>query len=147
MRGKILDSCASWLNTPYQHQMSQKGVGCDCLGLIRGVWRDIYGHEVADALPPYSPDWAERGAHEALIEGLSRSLMPIDAHAARAGDVVVFRLKSGVAAKHCAILSDGLGLSDPHATIIHAYWGHAVVRSYLHPFWARRVAACFQFKV
>ena len=30
---------ARWIGTPYRHQASLKGVGCDCLGLVRGVWR------------------------------------------------------------------------------------------------------------
>ena len=34
-----------WLGTPYRHQGSLKGVGCDCLGLVRGIWRELYGEE------------------------------------------------------------------------------------------------------
>ncbi|MFD0934795.1 peptidase P60, partial [Methylobacterium trifolii] len=30
-----------WLGTPYRHQASLAGVGCDCLGLLRGVWRGL----------------------------------------------------------------------------------------------------------
>ena len=56
-RAEILRSVRSWLDTPYQHQASAKGAGCDCLGLIRGVWRDIYGAEPL-AVPAYTPDWA-----------------------------------------------------------------------------------------
>ena len=36
---------ASWIGTPYRHQASLKGVGCDCLGLVRGVWRAVIGAE------------------------------------------------------------------------------------------------------
>jgi NlpC/P60 family putative phage cell wall peptidase len=31
-----------WIGTPYRHQASLKGVGCDCLGLLRGVWREAW---------------------------------------------------------------------------------------------------------
>ncbi len=30
---------SDWLGTPYRHQGRRKGVGCDCLGLVLGVWR------------------------------------------------------------------------------------------------------------
>ena len=36
-------SARGWLGTPYHHQASLKGVGCDCLGLLRGVWREVIG--------------------------------------------------------------------------------------------------------
>jgi NlpC/P60 family putative phage cell wall peptidase len=37
---------------------SLRGIGCDCLGLLRGVWRAVYGKE-PEAVPAYSSDWAE----------------------------------------------------------------------------------------
>ena len=43
------------------------GAGCDCLGLVRGVWRDLYGAE-PETPPPYTPDWGETGETELLIE-------------------------------------------------------------------------------
>ena len=38
-RRAILTEARDWIGTPYQHQASLKGAGCDCLGLVRGVWR------------------------------------------------------------------------------------------------------------
>lgn len=143
MRERALAEARSWIGTPYAHQMSLKGEGCDCLGLVRGVWRGCGGAEVW-TLPPYSGDWAERGATEALKDGLSRYLKPVDLAAARPGDVLVFRLKDGVAAKHAAILSEG-GIDDPRAAIIHAYWGRAVTESWLKGWWRRRIVAAFAF--
>ncbi|MEE8633091.1 MAG: hypothetical protein V3S93_01305 [Methyloceanibacter sp.] len=46
-----------WLGTPYHHQASVKGVGCDCLGLVRGLWRELCGPE-PEAMPRYTRDWA-----------------------------------------------------------------------------------------
>lgn len=60
----IVAEALTWLGTPYRHQASVKGVGCDCLGLVRGVWRAVYGSE-PEAAPGYTPDWAEaRGARD-----------------------------------------------------------------------------------
>ena len=42
-----------WLGTPYVHQASARGAGSDCLGLVRGVWRALYGAE-PERPPAYS---------------------------------------------------------------------------------------------
>ncbi len=42
---RIVASARGWIGTPYVHQASTKGAGCDCLGLLRGVWREINGAE------------------------------------------------------------------------------------------------------
>ena len=44
-RAEIVRAARSWIGTPYRHQASLKGVGCDCLGLLRGVWREVVGAE------------------------------------------------------------------------------------------------------
>lgn len=129
---------ADWLGTPYQHQASQKGWGCDCLGLIRGIWRELYGPE-PEELPPYSPDWAEVGPSENLMEAAARWLIPAVGGAVCAGDVLLFRMRSGCPAKHCAVVAAS------GQQIIHAYWGRSVVRSWLTPWWQSRLAARFRW--
>lgn len=44
-RAAIVAEARAWLGTPYRHQASLKGVGADCLGLVRGVWRAVVGPE------------------------------------------------------------------------------------------------------
>ncbi len=136
-RAEIVAAARGWLGTPYRHQASLKGAGCDCLGLVRGVWRDLIGPE-PEAPPPYTPDWAEALGRETLLEAARRQMAEIAPGAARAGDILIFRMGMGVPAKHCAILSD-------EGCIIHAYWGRAVVETRLTDWWARRVAAAFAF--
>nr|WP_281380164.1 NlpC/P60 family protein [Brevundimonas mediterranea] len=131
----------AWLGTPYRHQASMKGVGADCLGLVRGVWREVVGDE-PEGLPAYSPDWAETGGRETLLEAAGRWLRPVPVEAMRAGDVLLFRMSAGAAVKHCAILSDCGG---PEPRMIHAYWGRAVVESWMGMWWRRRLAAVFRF--
>ena len=46
-REAIVAAARGWIGTPYQHQGSLRGVGCDCLGLVRGVWREVIGAEPA----------------------------------------------------------------------------------------------------
>ncbi|MEM1422329.1 MAG: peptidase P60, partial [Pseudomonadota bacterium] len=38
---QIAYEASRWIGTPYRHQASLRGVGCDCLGLLRGVWRAL----------------------------------------------------------------------------------------------------------
>lgn len=133
----VLAEARLWLGTPYRHQASTRGVACDCLGLVRGVWRALHGPE-PEVPPPYRPDWAETGGRELLLEALSRRLRPIDPAEARPGDVLVFRMAPGAVAKHCAILS------GPDR-MIHAYWGRACVESWLGRWWRERLAGAFRF--
>jgi NlpC/P60 family putative phage cell wall peptidase len=137
LRQAILAEARGWIGTPYMHQASVKGAGCDCLGLVRGVWRAMYGDE-PEAAPPYTPDWAERVGAETLLEAARRHLIAIDRNAAAPGDVMLFRMDARSPIKHAAIL-------DEDARIIHAYWGRAVVRSRFAPWWRARWAVTFQF--
>jgi len=116
-RNHIIDTARTWLDTPYQHQASVKGAGCDCLGLIRGVWRELYGVEPA-ALPPYSIDWAETGGAETLLNAAQTYLRPLPKNAAQPGDVLMFRMQPHAMCKHVAILISP-------TTMLHAYWGRA----------------------
>ena len=92
IRRAVLASARSWIGTPYRHQASRKGAGCDCLGLVRGVWREVCGEEPLD-VPPYSPDWAERTGRETLLRAARTCLTEIGKHAARPGDVMLFRMR------------------------------------------------------
>ena len=129
----------AWLGTPYRHQASVKGEGADCLGLVRGVWRELLGAE-PEAVPGYAADWAEVGGEETLLQAARRWLVEIPLSRAGLGDVVLFRMAPGSPIKHCAILTD---LAGAEPRMIHAYWGRAVVESWMGPWWRRRLAAAF----
>ena len=61
----VIAIARSWLGTPYHDQASLRGVGCDCLGLARGVWREVVGRRTIPdpALQPgLGRDRAARGA-------------------------------------------------------------------------------------
>lgn len=133
----IIAAARSWIGTPYRHQASVKGIGCDCLGLVRGVWREAIGPE-PEAMPAYSPDWAEAGGRETLAETALRHMTPVALHDMRAGDLVLFRWRRHLPAKHAGILSDGYHF-------IHAQDGAAVCEAALTPWWRRRIAYVFRF--
>lgn len=117
-RAAVVAEARAWIRTPYQHQASLKAVGCDCLGLVRGVWRALHGGE-PEALPPYSPDWAEAMGRETLAEAAGRHMVPVALAAIRPGDVLLFAMKDHAPAKHCAIMS---GMDQ----MIHAIEAHPV---------------------
>ena len=137
LRTLVLEETKRWIGTPYQHQASVQQVGCDCLGLVRGVWRAIYGAE-PETPPPYTPNWAEALGEETLLCAARAHLVEIPMGKAQAGDVVLFRMALGAPCKHIAILT----ASD---RIIHAYWGKSVVETRLTPWWSRRLAGAFAF--
>ncbi|NJC41526.1 NlpC/P60 family putative phage cell wall peptidase [Brevundimonas alba] len=131
-----------WLGTPYRHQASLRGEGADCLGLVRGVWRELLGAE-PEVVPAYRPDWAEVGGEETLLRVARRWLTEIPLASARAGDVLLFRMAPGCPAKHCAILSEGALAGGAEPRMIHAYWGRAVVESWMGVWWRSRLVAAF----
>ncbi len=136
-RQTIVDEARAWIGTPYRHQASLKGVGCDCLGLVRGVWRNVLGPE--PELPPaYSPDWAEASRTESFAEAANRNLVPLEIASAQAGDVLLFRWRAAMPAKHAAILVS-------NDRMVHAHDGHAVSEVYFAPWWRRRLAFVFSF--
>src|SRR5512142_2549425 len=103
-RQQIVAEARAWLGTPYRHQASLKGVGCDCLGLVRGVWRAVVGEEPERA-PPYAPDWAEASGEETLALAAARHLTPIACDAFREGDILLFRWRAHLPAKHAAFVT------------------------------------------
>lgn len=161
LRAAIVAEARSWIGTPYHHQASLKGVGSDCLGLVRGVWRAMLGPE-PEAIPGYSSDWGEVSAHEAMLAAARRHLIEIDPADAGAGDVLVFRMRPGRVAKHAGILLDcappvpallrlpsGPPRPDPWGggsfNFIHAQEGGPVCEVTLGPWWRARLAAVFAF--
>ncbi len=142
MNASALAEARLWLGTPYRHQASVRGAGCDCLGLVRGVWRALYGVE-PEAPPPYRPDWAEAGRGEPLLEAAARWFPPRPLSGLQPGDVLLFRMQARAPARHCGLLSALPDARDPHGRMIHAYWGRAVVESWLGAWWSRRLVAAF----
>jgi len=132
---EALNVARQWLGTPYRHQGAVRGAGCDCLGLIRGIWCALYGAE-PEAVPAYTRDWAERGTEERLWRAALRHMQPVDDPTP--GQVILFRMREGAVAKH-------LGLQSAPHRFIHAYSGHGVVESALTPAWSRRIVARFAF--
>lgn len=137
---QVLVAARRWLGTPYVHQASVLGAGCDCLGLIRGIWREVLGGEPAD-VPPYTADWSEASKLEALWQAAEAHLQPRELCVMQPGNVLLFRMRTDAVAKHLGVLS----ASGATPRFIHAFTGHGVVESPLSTPWQRRIVACFEF--
>lgn len=136
----VIAHARAWIGTPYVHQASARGAGCDCLGLVRGVWRELFGHE-PEPVPAYTQDWSEPQGDERLWRAALRHLGPKPLEREAAGDLLLFRMRRGAVAKHLGLQAE-TGISP---TFIHAYSGHGVVESALTPPWERRIVARFAF--
>jgi NlpC/P60 family putative phage cell wall peptidase len=129
----VVGAARAWLGTPYRHRASTLGAGCDCLGLLRGVWRTLYGDEPA-AVPAYRIDPRDRPGE--LLAAAERFLVPATGLAA--GRVVLFRLVPGLPPRHCGIMISG-------TRFVHAQERAGVVEANLGGGGSRRVAGVFAF--
>lgn len=113
----IVRIARTWLQTPFAHQGRQKGLRCDCIGLVIEVCREA--GLIADAGLPAT--WDQQGygrlpqSYGPLLPLLTY-LQPVSRQAMQVGDVIVFQLVSGHPA-HMGFLADG---ADPFS-LIHAY--------------------------
>ena len=175
VNARVLAIAGTWIGTPYRHQGSVKGVGCDCLGLVRGIWRELYGAE-PQAVPAYAPDWAERAGEERLMAAARQHFVDVPSfEESLPGDLVLFRFRPHLAAKHAGILARlpreageprdrgrgdggcdwggtcGGNRSDDHPrgpppdAFIHAYEQSSVTLSALVPGWRRKIAGIYRF--
>ena len=132
----VVAAAREFLGTPYRHQASLAGVGCDCLGLLRGVWRALYGAEPM-AMPPYRADIRDPLNAGALRQA-AEQLLVAEAGPLAGGQVLLFRLGGMREPKHCGILV------SPER-FIHAQEGLGVVEANLTEGWRRRVCGRFVF--
>jgi len=139
---RVVAAARGWLGTPYHHQAAVKGAGCDCLGLIRGVYAEVTGR-APETPPAYSRDWGEMRAEETLLDAARRHLHDVPSGDATPGDVLVFRMRRGAMAKHAGIVT---GVRDGQPLrMIHAQESVGVAEINLSPWWTRRIVAVFRF--
>ncbi len=109
---RVVEIAEGWIGTPYLHQGSARGLGADCLGLARGIWRELTGSDPI-ALPPYSRDWGEVGTREVLLDAARAWLIEVPVSDAAPGTLLLFRMAPRAPTKHCALLVPGTGTNEP----------------------------------
>ena len=133
----VVEEARRWIGTPYRHHGRLRGVGCDCLGLVLGVWEALNG-PLPEKVPPYSADWAEIADGDRLAQAASRHLVPAPLGEIAAGDVLLFRWRQHTAAKHLAIAVSA-------DRMIHAHDGAAVCEVAISMGWKRKIAFRYKF--
>ena len=138
-RNRVVEEARKWLGTPYHHQESLIGRGCDCLGLLRGVWRGVYQAPEPEQPPNYSPSWSDHRMDDPLLRIAKEYFTEVPKGDMKKGDVLFFRMRRSVAVKHCSIyVGDGM--------MIHAYSGHQVREEHLTDWWKAKMVGVFKFK-
>ena len=131
----IVAAARGWVGTPYRHRAAVRGAGCDCLGLIVGVWREVYGTG-PPALPNYRADWRD-ASHAQELQALAEQWL-VPGEGLAAGRVVLFRLGASALPRHCGILVSA-------TRFVHAQERLGVVEGNLTEGWRRRVAGVWAF--
>lgn len=136
---RVATVAQGWVGTPFVHGASVRGVGTDCLGLLRGVWREVVGPEPV-RVPPYAG--GRSISDEGLLVGVAAALPRVAEDAPLgAGQVLLFRMRDAGWAQHVGILTE----AGSAPRFVHAYSGRAVVESWLSVPWARRIVARFDW--
>lgn len=134
---QIAAAALAWTGTPYHHQASVRGVGTDCLGLVRGVWREMIGPE-PDLIPNYSPSWDEVAKTEIMKAAFDAHMKPRKITRRGPGVVLLFRYRADLPAKHCAIMTS-------KTTMVHSHSGRSVVEVELSDWWSRKIVAAYVY--
>ena len=129
-----------WLDTPFHHQDSVKGVGCDCIGLIKGVGTalQLVDYNPASPLAQAFANYSMLPNSRRMREGLATWLVEIPVPDAVLGDI--YFMAWGREPQHVALVTD-IG-------IIHSYSGVGkVVEHALDESWRRRIIASYRYPV
>ena len=132
----IVDAARDWIGTPYRHQASRIGVGCDCLGLVRGIWQRIYGQNIGP-VPVYTQFGRDPESAFQLLEAAQYYLnetksLPVP------GAVMLFQLHKKLPPRHC-----GIFVGDDQ--FIHAQEHLGVVQVSFDKSWHRRMHSTYLF--
>lgn len=127
----VVAEARRWVGTPYRHQASVLGVGCDCIGLVRGV------AEALGIMPV--DDWTAIGAYSRVPNpsrmGAQMQRWLRSVKQPQQGDIAWIEWREGMP-MHLAILADG----PDEPMLIHSY--ETVGRVVEHSFsgeWPSRV--------
>lgn len=114
---EVAERARQWIGTPFFHGGREKGIGCDCVGLLLGVASEVATcHQGAfmASLSVYDHREYSRIVNPSILRGeLLRFLSPVAKDSIRAGDLLVFDYEGQ--AQHVAIFAGG----EP-ATLIHS---------------------------
>lgn len=104
----IAAEALAWVGTPSIWSQSQKGVGCDCKGLVAGVARHCGRPEAASVHATFSGYRPDRPVPSARLRaGLAELFDPVDLDAGPLidGDILLLALSAQPQPSHLAIVA------------------------------------------
>jgi cell wall-associated NlpC family hydrolase len=109
---RIAREALEWVDTPFVWGQSVKGVGCDCKGLIQGVFRELGRPEAESFYATFSSYRADRPVPSGLlVEGFSSLFNRVQEM--KAGDILLLNYMGRPA--HMAIyVGDGRAVHGYH---------------------------------
>lgn len=119
-RAQIVAEASTWIGTPFQHAQHCKRKGCDCIGLIIGVFQQL-GCLAPDYIAPrYSQQWHAHKNEELLMRYALDAGFTVKNADPEPGDVLIF--KYGRVCSHS-------GIYMGNDSFVHAYFAlHRVVQ-------------------
>lgn len=127
----FVNEARTWLKTPFHHQASVKGVGCDCAGLVKGTARNL-GYQVSDVYTNYGREPAN-GELERTLENL---LNKKDSNKLSKGNIILFKFLNE---------PQHLGIYCGDGIVIHSYSTEGgVVEHLIDDKWKKRIVNVFE---
>jgi NlpC/P60 family putative phage cell wall peptidase len=129
-RAEVIAEAKEWIDTPFHHQASVKGVGTDCGGLVRGVYNRL-GVETPNCPVDYARTPSNDRLRQIILNYAVRTSTP------KPGDIILFVLLKEP--QHVGILTD-------RNTVIHAYEpNRKVIEHRLDDKWKRRIESYYTY--
>lgn len=139
-RAQVVAEARTWIGTRWLHQASLKGVGCDCIGLVAGVARELGISGAAEFFATPALRSYGRSPEPLLIAACDALLDAVPISDAEPGDVLVMKFETEP--QHFGILS---ALDPPY--MLHAL-AHArrVTEHRIDKVWGTRIVRAYRFR-
>lgn len=134
---KIVTLARSWIGTPYHNMAAVNGRGCDCLGLLRGIYAEAYGELVKPPAYRGRPPRKSIG-QETMLDAARQYLIEVPVETRRPAVVLVFRTHPKLVAWHCGIMTT-------KTEMVHSHSGREVYEVTLGERWEPKVVGAFKF--
>lgn len=112
LRAAIAAEALTWCGTPFHDCAGVKGVGCDCVHLLEGVYKAC-GRALDFKMPAYPPQWHLHRDEPRFLQGIARYARKVERP--DLGDVVMMRF--GRHAAHGAIFVGEQRIVHADATV------------------------------
>jgi NlpC/P60 family putative phage cell wall peptidase len=105
VNARIVAEALSWCGTPFHAGAAVKGAGCDCYGLVVGVWAALTGRQPQPLPCAYQPErTALRRVQDQMFVHLSGIAERGALWSTAPGDILLFAPDGGTVV-HCGILT------------------------------------------